>query len=498
MIKLERLREITSAQGNLPCMISGEKVYTWQETLSLTESKICFLKNNFQPWQLQSASFISKNSFELICWLSAFSTLSIPINGLDYSLPLNTLVNLLKKIKPGLLLISFKLYNADEISKLQSTGVTLMAIDAPIDPVVKSLGIIHQDKINEILKIHKPVAFRSLSLTSGTSSEPKIAVRYKSFDARRFAWFTARYGFNHLDGFMLILPLYHAAGNGWARMFMGLGSILYLVDQNNDQEIIKTLSSSHVSTSVMTPNLVSHLVEMMNVFGIKTHLRWLLVGGCNFSAQRKIEAVDALGAIIHEYYGCTESGINILAEPDDLISNPESVGRAFDGNKVIILDPKNNPVEKGIQGRVAIASYMLMDEYGDGRKPFVEIEGSSYFLMADYGYIDSQNRLFLMNRNADNKNTFHVYSIEEKLRSLPCINDIVIIPVIDNTSCSLECLYTTKNTALLKTGSLINKIENIFHEHKVSKFKIKNVESIPYSPSGKVRFYEVIHRPDAA
>ncbi len=222
MITLSRMNEIAALRGNKTCIADNKNNYTWNDIIQQTESRVIFLRRSFSAEQLRSVCYLSKNNAELISWLAAFATLGIPANGLDYSLPTETLRKLIKQISPGLLLVSFSLYEPEELSNLNIAGTSMLGVNSPIDPVIESIGELHHPELSSLLSVPNASSFRAVALTSGTSALPKIALRYRSFDARRFAWFTDRFGFSDSDGFMLILPLYHAAGNGWARMFMGL------------------------------------------------------------------------------------------------------------------------------------------------------------------------------------------------------------------------------------------------------------------------------------
>lgn len=498
MITLSRLTEIAALRGNEICIADYNRQYTWHDVVRLTEARVVFLRRHYNEDQLRSACYLSKNSVELVCWLSAFSTLGIPANGLDYSLSVDTLSTLISRINPGLLLISFNLYTSDELNRLNLSRTSLLAVDAPTDPVINSLGELHHSEVNDLLSMRTHPPFRAVSLTSGTSSVPKIALRYKSFDARRFSWFIQRFGFSYRDGFMLILPLYHAAGNGWARMFMGLGAPLYLVDQDDEKAIVHTLAISTVSATVMTPNLVARLISCADKKMLHHHLRWVLVGGSYFPVKSKLAARAALGNIFCEYYGCTESGVNVLSDTTDMLTYPESVGRAFDGNGVLILDEGDVPLCAGVKGRVAISSYMLMDEYADGSKPFIVIEGERYFLMADYGYLDESGRLFLISRNGELRSDHDIYRIEESIRSLPCINDVALTTVQLQGENHIRCIFSTNQNRKGRFTRLIEKINAQATCAGVINFSARQVEKIPYSPSGKVRFGEISRLMDAA
>lgn len=483
MIALEKIKNIVSFRGNETCIVDNGTHFSWLQLLRRTESRILFLRKTYTHEQLHSACYVSKNSFDVICWLAAFSTLGIPANGLDYSLPVDTLITLVKKINPGIFLVSSGLYSPEALNKLKNAGCTVLSIDLSTTPVEHP-----NTELEQLIHSHTSPPFKAISLTSGTSSLPKIALRFSSFDARRFSWFTERYGFNSNDGFLLLLPLYHAAGNGWARMFMGLGCSVYIVDQDDDARIVKALSQKKITTSVMTPNLVSKLTRLAKNGNDTSYLRWVLVGGSYFSAKDKISAIHIFGPIFYEYYGCTESGVNVISEPADMISTPKSVGKPFDGNHVVIVDKNNVPVDSGKIGRVAISSYMMMNEYSDGSRPFYTINDIQYFLMADHGYLDPQGRLFLINRNGECNTLDDNYGIEEEIRKLPCISDAAVISSIENGKPVINCIFSTHHK-----GKDEDTLKTIKHKINKNNTNIKHINEIPYSPSGKVRTDVIIH-----
>jgi acyl-coenzyme A synthetase/AMP-(fatty) acid ligase len=174
--------------------------------------------------------------------------------------------------------------------------------------------------------------------------------------------------------------------------------------------------------------------------------------------------------------------VNVLSDPDDMLECPASVGRPYDGNQVRILDRNNKPLSAGETGRVAISSYMLMDEYHDGSKPFIVLEGEHYFLMADYGYLDDSGRLFLMNRNGETYNKHDVYRIEEKIRALPCIKDVALIAIQREGVNHLKCIFSTDQNGKEKFIRLFEKINEEAGKTGAINFSAHCVDEIPYSP----------------
>lgn len=189
-----------------------------------------------------------------------------------------------------------------------------------------------------------------------------------------------RSGVHQEDRFLVSMPLYHAAGNGWARLFMNLGATLYMAPVDAPDELAASLTRHNITASVMTPALLSLVLNMLESSGqpMSYTLRWLLIGGKHFPAHQKQLALKHFGSVVYEYYGTTETGVNTIAEPVDLVRYHDSVGRAFDGNTVKIVNSVGAPLMPGQTGTVAIASYMNMSNYGDGSANALFLDGERY------------------------------------------------------------------------------------------------------------------------
>ncbi len=94
-----------------------------------------------------------------------------------------------------------------------------------------------------------------------------------------------------------------------------------------------------------------------------------------------------------------ETGVNALAEPCDLITNPTSVGRAYDGNKIKVVDQNGNVLPNHQVGRIAISSYMNMDGYGNQDSEYVVINDDKYLITAETGEMRSMKSLLWMTPN---------------------------------------------------------------------------------------------------
>ncbi|OIQ89412.1 putative acyl--CoA ligase YhfT [mine drainage metagenome] len=491
MINLQSIRQHSARTPNKDALVDGDTGITWQEFQIDTEKKIQFLLTNFKHGLPKQVCYISHNRIELISWLSAFSTLNIPITGLDYSLPVAILKKLSLVIGAELILVSMgSLINDDEVFGSGWSRSVLFDLDSPtivyVDAVGKPLSL---DNPENLSKANPSYLYRAVGLTSGTSGLPKAVIRTESFDKRRFTYFTSRYGFNHEDVFLLSMPLYHAAGNGWARMFMNLGATIYFSRLDSPSGIAEIMSEKRITASVMTPSLLARILDALESKDYKNnnHLKWLLIGGKHFPVSQKLKALSKLGQVIYEYYGTTETGVNTIAEPDDLANYPDSVGRAFDGNTVAIVGPKGTRLGPNAIGTIAISSYMNMDCYSDGSSKAVMLDNNRFLLTSETGYLDAEGRLYLLNRSINqNNNPRHLYRLEDAIRCIPGVRDVALLENNDNSNTTIECAIEMKAQSV-KPQDLQAQIQLLADKEQLQLIRYYEVSKIPYSPSGKVR-----------
>lgn len=491
MLTLNKINEIAEQQGDQVSIVHYDEQLTWNQLKSQTERRVAYLINRYGGSMPKQACYICNNRIDLFPWLAAFATLSVPVVGIDYTLPLTTIQEMARKIGVDIILLSSVQLNLHGempvMGESHEMGSVLFDLDSPSMAMLDSIGE-NQHQLGCVIP-PSDRAFRAIGFTSGTSGLPKAVLRSKSFDQRRFQYFSERYGFNRSDRFMVSMPMYHAAGNGWARLFMSLGATLYLVDSSDTEMMALYLDRYNITATVFSPVLLASVINcrQQNQRAKPEALKWVLVGGRNFTEVEKKRALDHLGTVIYEYYGTTESGVNAIAEPEDLLRHPQSVGRAYDGNHIVILSNNGDVLPAGQTGTVAIASYMTMDDYVEGGGQFIILnDGLRYFISPDQGYLDDFGRLFLLNRSGGSRQVAHLYQLENAIRELPCIDDVAMMMVDDSSGDKVQCIYSLKNKSS-NSQRLLEKIKQVANDASVLLGPCKQIPHIPYTPSGKVR-----------
>lgn len=495
MIHLSAIKANVAHSSDKPALFQGGTYVSWRDLQYEAERKIFFIQERFGKNLPTQACYLSPNCLELISWLAALTTLNITVTGLDYSLPFSKLKTLLKSLQPEFILIDEDYFDFNPCSLIIGNERPLtIDLNAENDRNNKHTSCYIKSKVASCLDRleKKDNNFLSVGLTSGTTGLPKLVIRNKSFDQRRFSFFTNRYAFNSNDNFLVSMPLYHAAGNGWARLFMSLGATLYISDLHNPKKLGDMIVKHHITATVMSPPTLKVILEGINENGqsLKHALKWVLIGGKYFPVQQKMAALTLLGPVIYEYYGTTETGVNTIAEPIDLQTHPQSVGCPFEGNDIAIIGPKDSHLAIGEMGRVAVASYMNMDSYSKGTPNQMKLGEKTYLLTSDKGYLDKEGRLYLLNRLTDAKNNHNIYRLEESIRSLPCVADVALIQSSNRSGSQINCVIEERHNTT-DHSVLFDRIKKLLQSERMDLLHYKSVQKIPYSPSGKVRICDI-------
>jgi acyl-CoA synthetase (AMP-forming)/AMP-acid ligase II/drug/metabolite transporter (DMT)-like permease len=485
MIPLSRIEEIVAFKGDQTAIIAGEAHLSWSDfaiAVRRFSARIYALKAN--P---HTIAFLSPNRTEILVAAAAAATIKATFFGIDYSLDEEAITALIEEVDVDCLIVSSNFLVSRGI-RIRNIAGARPIIDLDANPV-EAEG--HSAPTMPATAQQR--AFRAISFTSGTSGKPKAVLRKASFDQRRFTFFAGRYGFSSADRHLVTIPLYHAAGNGWARLFLQLGATVVLASPDDPVGIARLIRSEWITTTVMTPPILSAILRLCynKVISLQPHqLRFLLVGGKHFPISDKLAALQLLGPVIYEYYGTTETGVNTIAEPADLMAFPESVGRAYEGNSIIVVNPSRKPVPHGVTGAIAIHSYMNMDGYHNQASETIEVDGKTFLVTPEQGFLDEEGRLYLHNRSQGQAD-INLYALENAVRRLAFVADVTLIPDGKNTNAVVDCVVAPKDHHRFDYALGRKQIEAVLARAKIKLRTLVPVEQIPYSPSGKIRLSEI-------
>lgn len=209
-------------------------------------------------------------------------------------------------------------------------------------------------------------------------------------------------------------------------------------------DLARLIRAEGVSTTLMVPPVLASLVSHPDSreLAATSRLRFVLSGGRQLNRWLIATAWERLGPVLHLYYGTTETGVNTLITPDELHTAPGRAGRAWEGSTLAVVDAQGHLLPPGVRGRVAIASYQLMDDYAAELPVFLDLdpgdgEGPRRFLLTgDSGVLDEQGHLELTGRTDGVSKVdetapldVNVFGLEYDLMDLPCVRDTAVLRV---------------------------------------------------------------------
>lgn len=327
----------------------------------------------------------------------------------------------------------------------------------------------------------------SFSFTSGTTNTPKCIYRTGSFDKRRLPKLTELYQFGDKDKFLVTMPFYHVSVIGWVKLTLVNGGTVVFSDFDSSNDMVSKITSHKITTTLMTPPTLEKVVDRIELSNFyNDSIRFIMVGGKNFPVLLKLRALKIFGNVINEYYGSSETGINTLSNSNDIRKYPESSGRVMDGSTVYIVDDRNNLKNIGEIGRIAIHSYQNATGYLNRDMEKAIINDKLCILTADYGYINSEGYIFIVQRKIFNSEyqSKNLFSLENRLRLVRYVDDVSIFQKEDG---EYEVVLSCKDISPLEIKVLDDFVKIIVQPY-FSNYSLRYVENISYSMSGKVKY----------
>jgi long-chain acyl-CoA synthetase len=151
---------------------------------------------------------------------------------------------------------------------------------------------------------------------------------------------------------------------------------------------------------------------------------------CPVDVKRRM--IEWWGPVIYEYYAATEGGGTYVTSPEWL-DRPGTVGRAFPGATIKILDDDGNECAAGTSGTVYMGSAIGSFEYYKDPGKTADARKADLFTVGDVGYLDEAGWLFLNDRKADMiiSGGVNIYptEIEAALLTHPSVGDAAVFGV---------------------------------------------------------------------
>jgi len=278
--------------------------------------------------------------------------------------------------------------------------------------------------------------------TSGTTGRPKGVKRAipeldPSDMAELLTMLMSLFGIQPRDGNVHITgsPLYHTAVLLWTACALHMGHKVVLMDKWTPESMLELIDREAVTTSHMVPTQFHRLLSLPDDVRAQydvSSLRHMVHAAAPCPPEIKRRMIEWWGDAIDEYYAATEGGGTIISAKEWL-DKPGSVGRAWAGSEIRILDEEGTQLPPHTIGTVYMAIAATDFEYKDDPGKTSASRRDGFFTVGDVGELDEDGYLFLRDRKSDMiiSGGVNIYpaEIENEIIVHPKVGDVAVFGI---------------------------------------------------------------------
>ncbi|WP_299404304.1 AMP-binding protein [Acaryochloris sp. IP29b_bin.148] len=360
--------------------------------------------------------------------------------------------------------------------------------DPELTPVVDNLSLSHKaiptyrpsgtsvDRMSvtppSTTPLRKVKTGKVVVMTGGTTGQPKPASRKPSlFDF--LPPFIALLSQVHLDRYRTVYiatPIYH--GFGLAALLIGvtLGAQQYFTRRFDAGRACDLIAQDNIEVITLVPLMLQRMLTH-NAPALSS-LQRILTGGAALRPALAQATLEQLGPVLFNLYGTSEAGLCILADPDLLQRQPDSIGKPIIGVQVQIQS--DGPSEKG--------QLCIRSAWAAGAKGWIET--------GDLAYRDGEGNLFLGGRVDDmivsgGENVYPL-ELENVLLQHPGIEAAVVLGIPDpEFGQRLKAIIIPKPAENLEQATVL-----AWLKPRVARYQMPAViefrQALPYTSLGKL------------
>src|SRR4051812_19815106 len=343
--------------------------------------------------------------------------------------------------------------------------------------------------------------------TSGTTGQPKGVKRaLHDLDPDEggalYSMFLMLFGVQAEDGNIHITgsPLYHTAVLLWATNSLHLGHKVVLMDKWSPEGMLELIDRYKVTTSHMVPTQFHRLLALPEEVCAKydcSSVRCMVHAAAPCPPDVKRRMIEWWGDAVMEYYAATEGGGTIVTAKEWL-DRPGTVGKAWAGSEIRILDDDKNVLGPGQVGTIYMLLAQAVFEYkGDeakteGNRVYFP-DGTAFFTVGDVGELDEDGYLFLRDRKIDMiiSGGVNIYpaEIEGTFYECPLVGDVAVFGV-PNDDWGEEIKAVIEPAEGAPGGEELEAQLRDFAEKNLASYKRPKsydfTDEMPRDPSGKL------------
>jgi len=334
----------------------------------------------------------------------------------------------------------------------------------------------------------------SICYTSGTTGYPKGAVHDHRAAMRAIIGTALMAARTSNDRFVNALPLAHVYGSCVFNATFMCGGCLIMLPRFDETAILHAISEHKATMLDGVPTIYYYLLGHKNFEKYDlSSLNRCWVGGQTLPVAKSLEFAERVGCPVHEVWGMTELAGPASANPAIGLSKAGTIGFAFPGNEMRIVDAHDPKIvlSPGRRGELMFRGPMVMKGYyGNGQATTEALESDGWLHTGDIATVDEDGYFTIVDRKKDMILTagFNIYpaELERVLCMHPAVALAAVAGVPDEAKGELAKAYVVrKRDAHVTKHSLVQHCREHLAAYKVPR-AVQFVEDVPKTSTGKV------------
>lgn len=333
---------------------------------------------------------------------------------------------------------------------------------------------------------------RYLIHTSGTVGRPKGALRPSGrAELGSLLNLLSVVPFHRRDVILIPAPMFHSFGILNFTIGTLLGSTFVLPERFDPKETLDLVERHGVTACAFVPVMLHRTVGLPEDMRGRdlSSVRIVIVSGSSLSPILRERARDLFGDSLYDLYGSTEAGWVAVANPEDVVKRPESVGRPVPGVEVEVLGDEGQRLPPGEVGRLYIRSEAKFEGYTGGEGTD---ERGDLFGIGDVGHLDEEGYLHIEGRADDmvvvgGENVYPI-EIEDVIRRVPGVDDVAVAGVPDPEYGKVLAAFVTGTAS---EDAILAACRESLASYKVPR-RVEKLRDLPRTGTGKILVRELV------
>ena len=394
--------------------------------------------------------------------------------------------------------INTRLKDEEILSILESVGCSTIIKSSEFNESLLELPSIEMkiESNNEVLEFQNSANLNDTAViihTSGSSGKPKGVETTNKNLFQSYLSEAKEFHYSSNDYFLASLPFYHIGGIAIINRALLSGGTLVIPRSLKQNDIVDSMLENNPSIISLVPTVIKRLID--SGASPNRNLRHLFLGG-GASDDKLISAAFKNGWPVVKVFGSSETTAMVTAcYGEELEQHPSSAGKSLDGVEIKILDETKKNINVKMVGEIAIKSPTIAKGYLNNELNWNDKIHDGYYLTGDYGYLDEDDKLFVVARRADlivsGGENINPREIEKLINEQSAVSESFVFPIENEEWGQIPvAIISLKKDFTLDRDKIIADLKLRLASFKIPK-KIVFAKEIPKTEMGKVNIEEI-------